>query len=71
MADERLYVKIVMPKQGVERPKQGGSGEIKNFHTVTIGFFQNKTLNFSRNWKTTMNSEKRLKSAARLQFEKF
>lgn len=35
MAEERLYVKIVMPKQGVERPKRGGGGEIKNFHPVT------------------------------------
>lgn len=35
MAEERLYVKIVMPKQGVEKPKRGGGGKVENFHPVT------------------------------------
>lgn len=35
MAEERLYVKIVMPKQGMERPKRGGGGKIENFYPVT------------------------------------
>jgi serine protease AprX len=35
MAEERLYIKIVMPRQGVEKPKHGGGGKIENFHPVT------------------------------------
>ncbi|MBI5818677.1 MAG: S8 family peptidase [Verrucomicrobia bacterium] len=35
MPEERLYVKIVMPKQGVEKKKHGGGGKIKPFGAVT------------------------------------
>jgi hypothetical protein len=35
MPEERLYVKIVMPKQGKEKKKPGGGGEIKPFTPVT------------------------------------
>ena len=35
MPEERLYVKIVMPKQYREKPKPGGGGEIEPFAPVT------------------------------------
>ena len=35
MAEERLYVKIVMPKQGVEKKKPGGGVKPEVFTPVT------------------------------------
>ena len=35
MPEERLYVKIVMPRQGKEKRKTGGGGEVKPFTPVT------------------------------------
>ncbi len=35
MPEERLYVKIVMPRQGVEKKKTGGGGKIVPFSSVT------------------------------------
>ena len=35
MPEERLYVKIVMPRQGKEKKKTGGGGKVEPFTPVT------------------------------------
>ena len=35
MANERLYIKVILPKQGEEKRVQGGGGEAKPFKDVT------------------------------------
>jgi hypothetical protein len=35
MPEERLYIKLVMPKQGREKQKPGGGGKVEPFRPVT------------------------------------